>query len=145
MKQDGLGSSKMGVLLIEVAKAHRTRVAAGLTPLGLHIGQELLLAQLTDPRGVPRSDLVARLQVERPTVAKMLRRMISSGMVERRRDPEDGRIWRVTVTPKGRALQSKVERLWTAVERELTANMTPRELKAAARLLRRMRDNVKPP
>lgn len=132
----------VGLALLEVAKAHRTRVATGLAALDLHIGQELLLVQLWHSNGLSQTELTERLSVEPPTIAKMVVRMEKAGLVARRKDPRDARSRLVTVTPRGAALQHKVERLWSEVERALTGGMSKRDAEEARALLARMKANL---
>lgn len=56
--------------LIKVVKSHRNQIASALLPLGLHVGQELLLSQLWRQDGLTQGELIARLGVEPPTVTR---------------------------------------------------------------------------
>ena len=46
-------------------------------------------------------DLAARERVAPPTVTKIVGKLEGRGLVERRVDVSDGRVWRVTATPAG--------------------------------------------
>ncbi len=89
--------------LARAQRAHRQRVATerGLTPLQLD-----LVTTLAD--GVPPDPVVGRLAIEvgvsQPTVTDSLRTLERKGLVERRRDPADGRRASVVLTALGRAL-----------------------------------------
>ena len=89
--------------LIKVVKAHRNQMAARLLPLGLHVGQELLLNQLWRQDGLTQGELIARLGVEPPTVTKTLQRLERAGLVRRSPDPDDSRATVVAATPDGTA------------------------------------------
>ncbi len=132
----------LGMSLVQAARAHRLRVAAGLTKLGLHIGQDLLLMQVWGADGVPQSELVKRLGVERPTITKMLARMQRAGLVRRHRDAHDARVWLIAATPKGEALRAPVEALWADVEGALVRGMSRAGKDAVGAALLRMRDNL---
>lgn len=132
----------MGMRLVELAKAHRARIAAGLAALGLHVGQELLLAQLWETDGLSQAELAARLSVEPPTVAKMVRRMESAGLLARRPDPRDSRARLVTVTARGAKLQRDVERLWSRVDRALLRGLSSDEIAITRATFERMTKNL---
>ena len=129
----------LGYSLARAQRAHRAHVAGSLAPLGLHVGQEVLLAVLWAADGLPQAELAARLGVERPTVTRTLDRLQRAGLLERHRDPNDGRVWRVCLTERGRALQAPVEACWAAAEREMLAGLGPSECAELRRLLAHLR------
>lgn len=111
----------LGHALHTLARAHRGRLAALLAPHGLHAGQDLLLLALWESPGLRQSALAERLGVEPPTVTRMLQRLERSGLIERRRDPHDGRAIRVHPTPRSRLLESTVRRAWSELDQALVA------------------------
>ncbi len=101
-------------------RAHRARLAELLAPHGLHPGQDALLVLLWSEPGLRQAMLAERLGVEPPTISRVVARMERSGLVERRRDPHDARLWRVHPTPRSRLLEASVRRAWTELEEEMT-------------------------
>ncbi|HSH45412.1 MAG TPA: hypothetical protein VK966_06135, partial [Longimicrobiales bacterium] len=61
-------TAPLGFSLVQVARTHRRWVSASLEQLGLHVGQELLLAQLCGREGDRQTVLAEALGVELPTV-----------------------------------------------------------------------------
>lgn len=108
----------------------------------LRVGQEMLLLRLWEGDGVTQSQLVERMQVEPPTVTKMLQRLEALGLVERRSDPDDARISRVFLTAAGRAAEPAAAEAWHAVDARATAGMSTEERLLLRRLLVQMRDNL---
>lgn len=106
----------LGLTLQTLARAHRARLAALLTPHGVHAGQDLLLLAIWNEPGLRQAALAARLGVEPPTVTRMVQRLERSGLVERRRDPHDARVLRIHPTPRSRLLESTVRRAWSEVD-----------------------------
>ncbi len=96
--------------LLACHRAHRGRLAALLAPHGLHAGQDALLLLVWDQPGLRQAALAQRLGVEPPTVSRMLERLERAGLVQRRRDPHDGRLWRIHPTPRSRLLEASVRR-----------------------------------
>lgn len=129
-------------LLVRVAKAHRGLVAEGLAELGLHTGQELVLAQLWADDGLRHSDLAQRIGVAPPTVTKVLTGMERAGLVRREADSRDARASRVWLTERGRSLRDPVEQLWQAVEGAVLRGLDRSERDLVQRALARMLDNM---
>ena len=133
---------KTGFTLAKVCKAHRANVGALLAEHGLHVGQEMVLAELWQDDGLRVGELAARLGVEPPTVTKMLRRLERCGLVERRQDPSDARSLRVYLTDEGRALEEPVLRCWEKVEEITLAGLNEAERRSFRNLLIRVRMNL---
>lgn len=129
-------------LLVQVAKAHRGLVADGLVELGLHTGQELVLAHLWREDGLRHSQVAERVGVAPPTVTKVLSGMERAGLVMRRVDGADARASRVWLTEHGRSLRGPVEQLWRQVERKILQGLDGSERELVERALVRMRANL---
>lgn len=129
-------------LLVQVAKAHRSLIAENLAELGLHTGQELVLAQLWHEDGLRHSQLADRLGVQRPTVTKVLRGMERVELLTREPDSEDARASRVWLSERGRSLRDPVERLWSAAERRTLRGLDRAERDLLKRGLSRMLANL---
>lgn len=132
----------VGYLLVRTARAHRIAVGRGLARLGLHPGQELLLAELWACAPLAQGKLIERLQVEPPTVTKALRRLEHNGLVRRARAPHDGRVVMIDLTPAGRALESRVRALWEETEEALLARLSAGDREQARALLARLNANM---
>jgi DNA-binding MarR family transcriptional regulator len=131
-----------GYLLARACKAHRGRVGAILSEIGLHAGQEMVLSHLWREDGLTPSELADRLGVEPPTVTNTLSRMEKAGLLERCRHPQDARCTRVYLTERGRELREPVERRWEAVQERAFAGITPEEEHLLRGLLARLHDNL---
>jgi DNA-binding MarR family transcriptional regulator len=125
--------------LIKLMKAHRGRMATALAPLGLHVGQELLLNQLWRQDGLTQGELIARLGVEPPTVTKTLQRLERAGFVYRAPDPARPRVGRVHLTDAGKALREPVEEIWRELDEDLQRGLDDTERELLSRLLRARR------
>ena len=81
---------------------------ARLEPLGLTTLQAYLLLTLALDDGVATSVLGERLQAVGGTLTGVIDRLEKNGLLERRRDPHDRRVWRIWLTPAGRDLHSQL-------------------------------------
>jgi MarR family transcriptional regulator, organic hydroperoxide resistance regulator len=120
-------ADSLNYLFIQVAKAHRARTHELLSTLGLHVGQEMILVALWMQDGQTLSQLAERLEVQPPTVTKMVQRMEISGIVKREASQEDNRVLHVFITSKGKNLQAKIEKVWEQVEREFVSELSKEE------------------
>jgi MarR family transcriptional regulator, organic hydroperoxide resistance regulator len=133
-----------GYALARTCKAYRGNVGELLAGIGLHVGQEMVLIELWEKDGLRGGELAERLGVEPPTVTKMLRRLESCGLVERRCDPEDARSFRIYLTDEGRSLEGPVTLCWERVEERVFAGMSVAERRDLHRLLMKVRANLDP-
>ncbi|CAN0602749.1 unnamed protein product, partial [Ectocarpus sp. 12 AP-2014] len=90
--------------LVQASKAYRQRSANVLAELNLHPGQDQILKALADGDGQTMGALANALSVQPPTITKMVVRLSSQGMVERRPSPDDGRSSKVFLTEQGSQL-----------------------------------------
>ncbi|MBD2433387.1 MULTISPECIES: MarR family winged helix-turn-helix transcriptional regulator [Fischerella] len=132
----------IGYQMVLVSRAHRHLVSTALAELGLYLGQEILLMYLWEEDGLTQSELVERMEVEPPTLTKMLNRMERCGLLKRCQCPEDARSYQVYLTEAGQALQQPVTQLWHEVEKQIVANLTLEERLLFRRLLMQVRNNL---
>lgn len=132
----------LNVKLMRVARAHRTLAASLLSQVGLHPGQEALLMELWDHDGRTQADLAESLGVEPPTVTKMLQRMEGSDLVDRRPDATDRRAIRVYLTPKGRRLKGRVDKLWAELGSRAFEGLSDRQQSSLRSLLNAVEGNL---
>jgi DNA-binding MarR family transcriptional regulator len=85
--------------------ARRLRQEAGedLSP-----SQSAALATIDRHGPLTPSELADRERVKRPTATRVLARLEEAGLVDRARDPQDGRSSLVALTPAGRELLARV-------------------------------------
>ena len=131
-----------GFVLAKTCRAHRAQVGAALAEVGLHAGQEMILLELWKEDGLKGGELASRLGVEPPTVSRMIGRLEGCGLIERRRDPDDARSFRVCLTARGHDLRGPVEDLWTRVEERAFAGLSGAEKGLLTELLGRVRGNL---
>jgi MarR family transcriptional regulator, organic hydroperoxide resistance regulator len=135
-------ADSLNYLFIQVAKAHRARTHELLSQLGLHVGQEMILVSLWMKDGQTLSQLAERLEVQPPTITKMVQRMEVSGIVKREASREDSRVSHVFLTSKGKNLQAKIEKVWEQVEREFVSGMSKEEKSVFQKLLVKAKESL---
>ncbi len=116
-------------------KAHG-RFKAQLRPYDLTNLQHLVLEGLWYQQGVTAAELGKLLVLDKATLSGVLDRMFESGWIEKARDPDDGRVFRLSTTPKAEALKKELIDLRTKANEELLEGFTPEEKVVFKRLLR---------
>lgn len=87
------------LLLHDVARLLRTRFDQRARAKGMTRAQWVILARVSSNPGLSQNELASILEVEPITVGRLIDRLESRGMVERRPDPADRRIWRLHLLP----------------------------------------------
>ena len=78
-----------------------------LAPLGVTYPQYLVLLVLWEAEQLSVKDIGERLQLDSGTLTPLLKKLEVQGVVTRTRDDRDGRVVRVSLTSRGRALERK--------------------------------------
>nr|WP_228508086.1 MarR family transcriptional regulator [Herbiconiux sp. VKM Ac-1786] len=103
---------------------------------GLAPGQESVLMLLWESEPRTQSEITRALGVEPPTAAKALARMEAAGFLERTRSSADARVMLVTLTEKGRALETPVRAAWATLEERTVGSFSEADRTEFARLIR---------
>ena len=123
-------------MITRTARRLRQEASEGFSP-----SQVAVLATLDRHGPLSPSELADREQIKRPTATKVIARLAEASLVERTRDPDDGRGALVSLTTEGKALLRRVRARKTAYLarrlHELDADDT-RALERAADVLERM-------
>lgn len=86
-----------------------------LEPMGLTHPQYLVMLALWETEPLRVSELADRLSLEPATLSPLLKRLEAGGLVVRGRDPHDDRALAVSLTPAGRRLRRRAERIPPAI------------------------------
>jgi DNA-binding MarR family transcriptional regulator len=91
-----------------------------LQPYGLDMGDYQLLVMLSEApdHRLRMCDLASTLRLSRSGLTRRMEGVIDAKLVERERDPEDGRSANAVLTPKGMALLKRAAPLHVASVRE---------------------------
>ena len=117
---------------------HRAELQPRLALLGLHLGQELVLIDLHYNPDSSQGEVVDRLGIEQPTIAKTLTRMQRAGFVEQTRDPSDRRLSRLRLTSHGQQAVDPVIAAWQDADTAIASVLSEGQLRELIRLLTRL-------
>ena len=122
----------------KTSKALRALAERDMRRLGLHLGQNLVLAVLWERDGSTPGEVATALNVTTPTVVKMATRMGAAGLLTRRRDERDNRLVRLWLTDAGRALKDPIESERRHLEEQVTAHLSEAEREQLLSALRKV-------
>jgi DNA-binding MarR family transcriptional regulator len=105
---------------------------------GVTSAQTGLLRQLADEPGLSGAELARRLLISPQGAQLALATLERNGLIERKPDPEHGRIQRAFLTEKGRRTVIAANADATAAHEDLFSVLTPEERKTLAELLVRI-------
>jgi DNA-binding MarR family transcriptional regulator len=124
-----VGMNELLTLFTRAAKLMRGAVDEAMSRHGVRIGQNMVLEVLWETDGLTPGELAARLHVATPTIVKSANRMAATGLITRRRDPDDERLVRLYLTDRARSVRGDVERERDELARRATATLTEEELR----------------
>lgn len=105
-------------------------------PLGLTGAQYNVLNVLADSAdGMSQRELSDVLVVDRSNVTGMLDRMQKAGWVQRRDDPADRRVYRVTLTVSGRQLWERADAQYRAAVAQVTHGLSEKRIQETIAVL----------
>ncbi len=110
---------------------------------GHELGASSIAALATVERAGPLtpSELADAERVKRPTVTRIVTRLVEEGMVDRGPDPEDGRCSLISITPAGKDLLKRLRNRKDAYLAQRLEDLPERDvatLRRAAAILERM-------
>lgn len=126
----------------ETAHALRKAFDRRASALGVTRAQWKVLFRLTRSPGLRQVELADILDIEPITLTRILDRLEEAGLVERQRDPEDRRAWRLQVTDKAKPLVERLKLLGSELVGEAFADIDRSELDQVRGVLARVRENV---
>lgn len=132
----------VAVRMASATRAYRARIGAMLSAIDLHAGQEGVLKALDRKDGQSMTELAGMLEVQPPTVTKMVGRLALKGYVERRGSTADGRLAHVYLTEPGREALNAIDKMLKDVERQAFAGIDGKDQKKLGRMLRRIARNL---
>ena len=110
------------VLLYDVARIMRSNFDQRARTRGMTRAQWHILARVDRQPGLSQSELASICEVEPITVARLVDRLEKRGLLERRPDPRDRRIWRLHNRPAARPILDEI----AAYRQDLISDMDAR-------------------
>jgi DNA-binding MarR family transcriptional regulator len=127
------------VFLLNVAQRRLQRwMAARTQASGVTAAQSGLLFILGQRDGVLMGEAGAALDLGPPGISGLVDRMTAASLIKRRADPDDGRAWRLWLTPAGRVAMAQSKAGLAEVNARFTDGFSEAEIDVVARWLTTM-------
>jgi DNA-binding MarR family transcriptional regulator len=129
------------IFLLNVAQRRVQRFVAAQSPNGrVTAAQSGLLFVLGRRDGVLMGEAGAALDLGMPGISGLVERSVEAGLIEKRTDPDDGRVWRLWLTAAGRRALARAKAGAAELNARLIEGFSEAEIDVVARWLAGVQD-----
>jgi MarR family transcriptional regulator, transcriptional regulator for hemolysin len=107
--------------------------------------QWITLVRLRRQDGMTQRELAEILEVEPISAGRLVDRLAARGLIERRADPADRRVWRLHLTPAADPVLAELDAVRQEFAAEAMQGLDAAELAAARAALLRVKSNLLAP
>jgi MarR family transcriptional regulator, transcriptional regulator for hemolysin len=132
----------VGYLIGDVSRMIRTVYDRRVEPLGLTRAQWRVMTRLNRLESCTQTELAAELEIEKPTLGKLIERLEAKGWVERRADANDARTKRLFLTRAARPLLEEMSQRADEVIKGVFAGIGREDSARLRETLTRIKDNL---
>jgi DNA-binding MarR family transcriptional regulator len=129
-------------LIYDIARLLRIDGDKSARQHGMSRAQWIILLWLRRQPGLSQKELSEIVEVEPITVARLVDRLQARGMVERRPDPRDRRIWRLHLLPAADEMLAAIETYRTELKRVICDGVGPDVEQVMTEALGQMKSNL---
>ncbi|PTW59389.1 MarR family transcriptional regulator for hemolysin [Breoghania corrubedonensis] len=140
--QNPSASSEFLEALTKLSRKIRTLFNARVTAHGLTYPRARVLIRLARKSGCTQRELACELELEQPTLVRILDRMEALDLITREPDPADRRAKHIVLTAHGREQASLVQRLGEEMRCEVFSKVEDAELRRAVDLFERIEAEI---
>lgn len=130
------------ILLHDVARIMRTRFDQHARAHGMTRAQWVILARLSRQPGLSQNEMAAICEVEPITVGRLIDRLETRGLVERRPDRGDRRIRRLHLLPAAQPILDEIARYRDAQRETILGGVTDEAREQLVGVLLQIKDNL---
>jgi DNA-binding MarR family transcriptional regulator len=130
------------LLLHDVARLIRVEADKRARVMGMTRAQWGLLLRLARNPGLSQKEVADLLEVEPISVARLVDRLEAAGLVERRADDQDRRIWRLHLLPRATAKLEEISRQRECLAEFIADGITDSTRETMIDGLQRMKTNL---
>jgi MarR family transcriptional regulator, transcriptional regulator for hemolysin len=132
----------LGFLLHDVARLLRKRFEQNARDLGLTRSQWQVLAHLAEREGIHQGALAEILEVEPITLVRILDRLQSAGLIERRPHAKDRRVWLLFLKPEAHPVLARMREIGAVTRAEALDGVSEEEREGLIQILSTMKANL---
>ena len=131
-----------GFLLSDTSRLMRRRFDERARSLGATRAQWKALFGLSRHEGINQGGLADILEVEPITLCRMVDRLEEAGLVERRRDPNDRRAWRLYLSDKARPILDELQETGAELAAQALRGIPQEKIDQLSDVLNAIRQNL---
>jgi len=131
----------LGFLLADLSRSMRRAFKDRIKGSSLTLAQSRALVNIARNEGVRQVDLAEILEVQPMTLARLIDQLASAGVVERRSDPADRRVYRLFLTPAAAPQLAAIYQVADTIRDQALKTLSAAEAEAVHVTLRKMRAN----
>lgn len=128
----------IGRYISQIHRKGRIFISKELNCLGIGSGQVMFLLELYRGDGKSQEELAERLNIDKGTTARAIRKLEEEGFIIREKDLVDKRAYKVYLTKKGNDIKNNVYEIMMKWEEKITSNLNEEESKTIVNLLSRI-------
>jgi len=135
-------TSPTGARILSLVAAHKEMIVKEIKPLGLYLGQEMVLLSLAENQPCSQNELASYLCIDHSTVTTSLSRMEKNGLVTRKKSDQDKRVTLVELTSSGLDTAEKVKDILGKSEVTMTEGLSNDDLQTFCRVASAIVNNL---
>ena len=113
-----------------------------MAELGLHQSHHSVLITLYKEQGISQEKLSRKLNVDKATVTRSIKKLLEDGFVERRLDKDDKRSYLLYVTEKGEEIRPDIEAMFREWNDIVLEGFSDEEVDQVVGYMKRISSNV---
>ena len=129
-------------LLMHIGKLLDDNLRSSLNEKSIHFGQARILIALSKQEKLAQNKIGQGVHITPATVTNLVKKMESSELIVRTRDPNDDRIIHVALTPKGVEAAAFSLDVMKQIEQEITSDFLEEKLKSMLGSLLKIRNTL---
>lgn len=138
-----MDSYERSVELLRLCRSHHKLSCTMMRKNGLTAGLPPILHYLHDHNGCIQSELSKNCRLEPATITSILTTMERDGLIERRADPSDRRVWQIHMTDAGLCAYETLRRISALIGDLCFQGFSPEESDAALAIFAKMTGNIR--
>jgi MarR family transcriptional regulator, transcriptional regulator for hemolysin len=133
---------QVGFLLSDTARILRRIIDKRARTIGMSRAQWAVLSRISRNEGLRQVDLAAEMEMEPISVARIIDKLQTAGLVERRPDPADRRAYRLHLLPAATPVLEQVRGIGNGVLQPALSHLKPKDIEALIATLDDLRTNL---
>lgn len=113
-----------------------------MAELGLHQSHHSVLFALYKSEGISQEKLSRKLNVDKATVTRSIKKLVEDGFVERRQDEKDKRAYLLYITEKGKRVKPDIESMFREWNEIVLEGFDDDEVAQVVSYMERISENV---